>query len=382
MRNVRSVWDLTLEEIEELHTKRHLNNYVHAGLLVPLLSAWPSSPTRSLTRVDPYLYYLPIEQAAAALLGHVPELLDGSDHSGTRLRVTRDLFRLYRSLPVLDADHVPAIMRLFASLAFIILKAERNDNMPLWIPSPIRKAYPTHDNTFLRLLRPDVTLEDLLPFWKDEFEKSKIEMLPARLVFPLTMRSVQAILIMVENGTSHTVAAEALVNLEHAMLDYEQRHKLLGSIRYRNTLYLYGGNMFQRMGRLDTAYAWYLKHIDYPELPKQFKGSGFMIPLKTCERLITACEIAPVGERPRLISLTNATLAVVLGMARAYAQDILSEIDKYPEADLRPAWVKLGEKSWLYGGEACREPVLASLLYQKMVQCVPYADTDYSLLVV
>lgn len=37
MRNVRSVWDLTLEEIEELHTKRHLNN--HAGLIVPLLSA-------------------------------------------------------------------------------------------------------------------------------------------------------------------------------------------------------------------------------------------------------------------------------------------------------------------------------------------------------
>lgn len=377
MRHVSSVWDLTLEEIEEMHSKRHLNNYVHAGLLVLRLSAWSQKPQR----LRHGLYQSAIENAANGILA-VPDLMLGNNPSSVRIRVTRGLWELYSSLPEpLPPDQVPEIMRLFAALAFVVLKAERDDGMPLWIPPPIRKPFLAHERTFQLLLQP-FCLESLVPIWQDEFNRTQIDANNhSRAVFLLIMRSVQAILIMIENGMDHDLALTAFTNLENAMLDYEHKYSLDKQHRYRNTLYLYGGNMLQRMGKLDQARSWYLKEIDDPNLPKRFHGNGYMIPLKTCERLISACEITEGTERLRLVRLTDATLAVVLGMARSLGREILAELDRHPEADLRPAWIKLGDRSWLFGGEGCREPLLAALLYQKMVRGIPYAKTDYSILV-
>jgi len=375
MRDVRSVWDLTLEEIEELHSRRHMNNYVHAGLLVPLLSVWP----QELRRVRPGLYPPSVEQAVNGVLAAVPDLIRRHDTSGTRIRVTRSLFELYRSLPELHPDQMSELMRLFAGLAFVVLKAERDDNMPLWMLSPIRKPFLQHERTFTLLLQP-FALEELLPIWQEEVDRNKIKAENwAMIVFPLVMRSVQAILVMAENGLEHETVAKALVNLEQAMLDCERRRNLAGQIRYRNTLYLYGGNMFQRMGRFEQARAWYLKDIDDPNLPSRFHGSGYLVPLKTCERLISAHEITDSAERSELLLLIHAMLSNTLAMVRSFAQGILSEIDRHPEANLRPAWVKLGDRQWLFGGEGCRELLLVALLYQKMVRAIPYADTDYSL---
>jgi hypothetical protein len=386
VRDVRSVWDLTLDEIEELRSRRHLNSYVHAGLLAPL-SAWP----KTRCRIIPGLYPPTLEAAANRVLDAVPRLGRSSsdeERSHLRIQVTRRLHELYASLPELGPQDVPPVMRLLASLAFVVLQAEREDGMALWLSPPVRPLDPLRKRLFSLLLEP-LALEDALPYWRDELERGNVAIDQPKLqVFALSMRLVQPILVLLENGVLHELAARAFANVERAMVDFERRHGLgqrpgmllnvqrTDQLRYRNTVYLYGGNLLQRMRRPHEARAWYLRDIDSPDLPGAMRGA--LTSFKTCERLLSACEITPEAERSSLVALIHRSLAAALKLTCTSARELIERIDRHPEADLRPAWIELGGQRRLFGSEACREPLLAALLYQKMVRRVAYADTDYS----
>jgi hypothetical protein len=210
------------------------------------------------------------------------------------------------------------------------------------------------------------------------------------VLFAVTIELVTALIVTIENGVFPDIARTAFRHLEQAMLDYEQRTGLgnrpglmlnvedPGQIRYRNTLYLYGGNLLERMGRLAEAREWYLKDIDAPEL--HLRLGFYLTALKTCERLLCAYRVSPVAAQWDLRGAVHRVLVKSLEQAQRYAQDVLDLAARHPHLDWSQPKFRLGSQTVLFCGEACREPLLAALLYQNIVRGIPFAETDYGVL--
>ena len=390
VRSVDDVWGLTVEEIEELFRHRHMNNYVRAGLLTVKTSAWPRSGSFSLAESD-----LPPSFVAAVddLLRFVERVNDATATRETRVDVTRKLFELYRELPTSTPADVPELLRVLAALAFVPLVAERNDGFPLWFHPPARPIRPVHEQLFELLAEP-VSIKALSERFPDEMERREVDAdEPLAVVNAVTIMAVQAIIIMIENDVAADAARTAFLNAEAAMRCFEAEHRIGGleerplglfhphQLRYRNTLYLYGGNLLERMGRYREARAWYLRDIDrHAELPG---AMGFYLTaLKTCERLLCAYRIDDRHPRVKasLLALIHSSLASSFDRAREYAVEVLAAVDANPGVDLSQPKVEIGGRIFLYAGESSREPLLAALLYRNMVTDVEYGDTDYSVL--
>ena len=389
MRSVADVWDLSVDEVQELYTQRHMNAYVHAGLLTLGTSAWPRSGPLHVAEPE-----LSPRFAAAVdrVLLFAPRIARAEAPHEERVALTRRLFELYRELPESRPPGIPSLMRLLAALAFLPLAAERNDGFALWWHPPVRPIEPIHTE-LMSVMHGSFSYEATFQRFESEARRRGADPeQPVSLLYVITIMLVQAIIVMMENGVSPEETLPAFERAEKAMRDFEGRHRLaslddvpLGlqdpaQLRYRNTLYLYGGNLFERLGRHEEAVSWYLRDIDnHADLPRSL--GFYMTAFKTCERLLSAYRIDRRHPRVRaaLLALIHKALARSLDQTRKYAEETLATVDAHPNLDLSQPKLELGDQTVLYAGEASREPLLIALLYRNMVQDVPYGDTDYSL---
>ena len=386
------VWDLSLEAIEHLYRHRHMNTYVYAGLMLVHQSPMPLNRIVRLRkdRVPECLH-----DGAEKLLALSPYL--GNDDARTvRVNATYHAFELLSMLehvPLAQADRAIALL---GALAYIPILAEKNDHLPLWMNPAVRARDPVTVAAFERLV-PEMDLETFIrsPLWTNDtgVHDPELRDVPVLMLYYFVPRAVQSILVMIENGVDHAVAAEAFRNVERNMVRYERECDLgqsaelrrLGntrhpsSLRYRNTLYLYGGNLLERMGRREEAFAWYTRDIYLTNLPDLFQF--YLTSLKTCERLLCALRVAPEGVEDVLLrDLVERSMHAALRGASPHARSVRRYIAEHPEADLAAIRFFTNPertRDLLYAGEAAREPFLASLIYNRIVHGVPYGDIDY-----
>ena len=386
MLGAESVWDLNDEQVDAFYRLRHMNNYVHAGLTVVRRSPWPRGRAQRWAGAPIDEAF---EHALNELLTCVPLLGPGQDTRAARIEVTRRAFSLYRALPDVSVGRLPTLIRAMAAVAYVPLVAERNDGFPLWWHRPARAIRPVQRRIFAAMLR-DVRYESMLDTFADAMTvRGAVPGQPHTILAAVTIELVAAIIVMLENGVLPEVALQATQNVVRAMRAYEDRHGLTGpaselgvaepgQLRYRNTLYLYGGNLLERMGRRDQARRWYLADIDTPELPRHL--SFYLTAFKTAERLMSAYRVGDPPERARLTLPILRVWQRCLVQTRKYARQLLAVMDEQPGLDLAAPKVRVGGRSLLIAGEACREPLLAALLFGAFVNGVDYAHVDYGAL--
>jgi hypothetical protein len=368
-----------------------MNAYVHAGLLTLGTSAWPRSGPLHVAEAELSPRFAAAVDRALDLL---PRITGAQTPHEDRVDLTRRLFELYRELPESRPAEIPRLMRLLAALAFLPLVAERNDGFALWWHPPVRPIEPAHSQ-LMTLMHGPFSYEDAFRRFEPQATRRGANLeRPVSLLYVITIMLVQSIIVMMENGVASEETLQAFRNAETAMRDFEARYGLAGledvplglknpeQLRYRNTLYLYGGNLLERAGRHEEAVSWYLREIDdHVDLPRSL--GFYMTAFKTCERLLSAYRIDRRHPRVKatLLALIHKALVRSFDQTRNYSEDTLATVDAHPNLDLSQPKLELGNRTVLYAGEASREPLLIALLYRKMVQDVPYRDTDYSLFV-
>jgi len=387
LEQIQDVWDLSSTQIEELRAFRHMNNYVHAGLVCVHQSRWPREGS---WRVQEGLVRPELEAAVNEVLALVGVTASSDDPRRDRIRLTKRVFEMYRELGSPEAEEVPELMRVLASVAFLSLIVDRNDGFPLWWHRPVRVPESMERRVFAFVSKP-FDLDAIIREFAKELMGRGAQLGDALSeVFVVTIMIVQAIIVMVENGVFSELASAAYAHTERAIRRFERQHRLdgtpgvklgtreIGQIRYRNTLYLYGGSLLERMGQHREARAWYLRDIDTPQLPDCL--GFYLTAFKTCERLFSALRITAVEHRPPLRELIDAAVHKSLLQTQRYAVEVLEIIDTHPNMDLSQPKQEVAGRSVFFAGEAAREPLLAALLYRRAMEGISYADTDYSLL--
>lgn len=388
----KNLWDLSVEEIEYVYSNLHMNNYVYAGLMTYHQSRMPLNRVVRLRKEK-----IPecLHEEAQRLIELSPYLGNG-DSRTVRINYTYYAFQLFSRLKHIKIEEIEDTLEFLASLAYIPIVAEKNDNLLLWLSSVVRRKNKEVIRAF-NSIKEDMDLADFIkiPLWNNDkgIEDDEIEKTPSLLLYYFMPRAVQSVLIMLENNVDRELAASAFRNIEKNMLRYERENDLgdrrkyrhLGNvkypsnIRYRNTLYLYGGNLFERMGRMDEAFSWYAKDIYIMNLPNNFWF--YLTSLKTCERLLCAYRVHRADKEAVLFKdLINHCMLKALNSSSSHAVKVLRYIASNPKADLSAIRFYVNEEKThdiLYAGEASREIFISALLYNRIINNVDYHNIDY-----
>lgn len=381
----KKVWDLSLDEIEYIYRNLHMNHYVYAALKTYYTSSPPLNRSVSLrpNMLPPYLC-APIEK----LLELSPRI-GKDDPSSVRAEITYNTYLLYSVLNQVQLEDVPVVAQLLAACAYLPICSEKNDNLPLWNKPVIRQKNEHIDAIIEKLLEPVVDIEEIcmMPLFGNN-KKDKISHGDMANLFSFIPISLFCIIVLMENGDEPQIIKRALFHAEQAMRTYEHdngysdtgspiRTRYAGQLRYRNTIYLYGGMFFEKQGWCEHALDWYLKDINVQELPNFF--GFYLTDMKTTERLISAYPLT-IGKEMQssLKNLIHLCLARIFQNSAKYSRDIIDYFKSHPSTDKRSESIIFGEKRRLYAGEASREVYFTSLIYNKFILGTDYQNIDYS----
>lgn len=379
------VWDLSLDEIEYVYRNLHMNHYVYAALKTYHTSSPPLNRLISLrSNTIPAYLCEPVER----LLGFSP-YIGTYDPSLIRAGITYCTYLLYSVLHQVQAEDASVVAQLLASCAYLSICSEKNDNLPLWRKLVVRHKGERIAALIEKLLEPAVDIEEvcMIPLFGNN-DKDKISHGAITNLFKFIPRALLGIIMLMENGDDPQLIERALLHTEQAMrtYEYDNRHsdtsspigtRQAGQVRYRNTIYLYGGMFFEKQGRYDCALDWYLKDINVPELPNLF--GFFLTNMKTTERLISAYSLTTGKEmQSNLENLIHLCLARSFQSAAEHSRSIIDYFISHPSTDMRIISITSGEKRKLYAGEASREIYFISLLYNKFILGIDYQDIDYA----
>lgn len=382
----KDIWDLTVDEVEYVYKELHMNNYVYAAVMSFYRSKPPLNkiidikeqsiprclhePVRKLIRLSPYL--------------------GREDTKNVRTHYTYNAFELFQQLRHIKMQEVEQVIECLAALAYIPIIAEKNDGLSVWLNPVIRKATPFISRRFEVLLE-DFNIDDFVKL--PVVEKGGIveeELSPTDTLFEFTPRVTSCIITMIENGIDLKLAEKAYRNAERHMIEYEQKHnlghqahfnwniKMPSQTRYRNSFYLYGGTLLEKMGNTEEAFAWYCRDLLYVDI---FNSFGFYLTsLKTSERLLCAYRIMGNNyDRILFKDLIKQCIKKSFINASEYADVVLDYIRSNPDTDLsQQRFILKNNKYMLYGGEPSREIFLIALLYNNIILNVDYQDIDYN----
>jgi len=382
----KNVWDLTLPEIEYLYSHLHMNSYVYAALKICGESHPPFGKKLKVKQdIVPDFMFDQLSTLTA-----LSEYLADEEPNNVRVHCTYLAYRLMLSISKAAFNDLHSIIRILALTAFIPVLAEKYANFPLWRHRAIREPHPDHLRCY-REINDSIDIDSYirLPFFRDTIsEEERIE--PTEALFAFMPRAISAIITKIENEGNSEQISTAFMQVEKAMRTYELQHNLgcigetplnvqhSGQLRYRNTLYLYGGNHLERLGLYRNAFEWYVRDIYTLHLPTY---SGFYLTdFKTCERLIRAFYIHPNERDSTLFHdlLDHMMFQAFLNSAE-YAEKIVDYVDTNPEVDItKNRLSRKNGRPMLYSGEAMREIFLISLLYMYYVEKVDFEYMDYS----
>jgi len=381
----KMVWDLSLDEIEYVYRNLHMNHYVYAALKTYHTSSPPLNRPVSLrsNTIPPYLR-APLER----LLEFSP-YIGKYNPSFVRANITYHTYLLYSVLDQVQLENISLVAQLLAACAYLSIISEKNDNLPLWNKKVVRNKNEHIKAIIEKLLEPAVDVEevDMMPLFSGG-DNEKLLHGHIKNLFSFIPKAIFSLIVFMENGDDPKLIERALLNTEQAMRKYEHDYehsdtrstktRRAGQLRYRNTLYLYGGMFFEKQRMYDRAIDWYLKDINDPELPDSSFGF-FLTDMKTTERLISAYPLITNKEiRSNLKDLIHRCLVRIAKGATKHSLTILDFLKSHPSTDLRDECFYLNGKRLLYAGEPSREVFFISLLYHKFVLGTDYHDIDYA----
>jgi hypothetical protein len=292
-----------------------------------------------------------------------------------------------KNLEPTDLHHGIALL---SALAYIPIVAEKNDGLLLWKQKIVREKT-ERVVAFYESLKAGRGVEELVrrPFFSSETAlEGPVD--PHKALFSFTPRVAAALVTMIENGEDPRAVAGAFRSAAGAVREHEDRHglydprrfrwnvKFSTQTRYRNTLFLYMGNHFERMGLEEEAFDAYVRDLYKVDICDSL--GFYLTAMKTCERLICAYRTSP-PEKERILfrGLIDRCILMAFHRAAEYAGIVLDYIRSTPGLDLTQERFTFEDGTYmLYGGEPSREVFLISLLYQKVVQGVDFGDIDYS----
>lgn len=371
-------WDLRPEEVAFAYHRLHMNNYVHVGLMALLDDR---RPTNRRLRVKQ-------ESVPGRLLSPAQRLCDAAASLGRAnpLRVRADIVLLTHVLAVhLDATteaDIDPVTGLLSAMAFIPLEADRNGGMHVWPYRIVRPLDAEKRHVF------DMVTDGLdptrFPRYQQPSQKPWLLDQPAlRALALLAVDALTAIVTAIENGAAPDLIATKFRQLERTMRDHEQTNGLADGPgdarvlrrpdqrRYRNSIYLYGGNHFERMGRLDEAYAWYVADLDVEqessEWPPHF--GEYLMGFRTVERLLCAYRVCPDAERRRrLRDCARRGLVATFRSCAVRSAMLLHVLRTQPAPDPGSESLPLPDgRQMPFSGPDTREIYLLSLLYQSII---------------
>lgn len=381
----KDIWDLSLDEVKFVYNNLHMNNYVYSAVMLFHKSKPPLNRIIDIKKESiPQCLHEPMKK-----LVRLSPYLNNEDPKNVRIHYTYYAFELFQQLRFIKLHELEQVIECLAALAYIPIIAEKNDGLSIWLKPVIRKMTPFVSSRFENLLG-DFDIDEFVKLPLFETDKIKNEELtPAVTLYEFTPRVVSCIITMIENDIDRMLAEKAFLNAEKHMIEYEQKHnignqlhfhwnlKMASQTRYRNTLYLYGGNLFERMGKSEQAFSWYCRDLLYVDI---FDSFGFYLTsLKTCERLLSAYRVISKNcDKALFKSLINHCLKKSFINAAEYSDVVLDYIRSNPNLDLSKQRFNLkNNKYMLYGGEPSREIFLISVLYNNIMLNVNYEDIDY-----
>lgn len=381
----KMVWDLSLDEIEYVYRNRHMNHYVYAALKTYYTSSPPINRSVSLrsNTIPPYLRS-PFEK-----LVELSRYIGKYDPSFVRASITFNTYIIYSMLELVQLENISLVTQLLAACAYLPIISEKNDNLPLWNKKVVRDETKSIKAIIDKLLEPVIDIEEvsMMPLFGDEGNE---KMSPGDLfnIFRFMPRAIYSLIVFMENGEDPQLIERALLNSERAMREYERDNghsstssikvRSPGQLRYRNTIYLYGGMFFEKQKMYDRAIDWYLKDIDDSELPDTSFGF-FLTDMKTTERLISAYPLITDKKiKSNLKDTIHRCLVRIAKGATQHSHTILDFLKLHPSTDLRSESLYSKGKRMLYAGEASREVYFISLLYNKFLLGIDYQNIDYA----
>jgi hypothetical protein len=379
----KTLWELTMREIQWLYQHRHINNYVYAGWMALQRSNPPAGiPVRLKKGKVPESLLMPAQQIA-----DLSQYLGQDDASLVRIHATFRSYQLFEAFRELPETEMEQTLDLLSCLAYIPLLAERNDNFQLW-PYPVLRPMTNQIKEKFSLILSSDTMDPLLSYKFNEPLKG--DEAPDYRILRYVHHVVSTLVTLIENdAVSSDEIAMAFLQAERVMIAEELKHGLRQpgtaqrnfqtgtQIRARGTLYLYGGTFFEHRGDMELAYAWYTRNILYPEFPDDMVY--YLTDLKATERLISAYRIcADKHELPFLKSFIISCLHQSFRKASEFATTVLDFLAQHPDTDLsKRTLVPPNGKRLQYAGESVREVYLIALYYRQVLEQMDYRHLGY-----
>jgi hypothetical protein len=387
----KKIWDLTLDEIDCVYNNLHMNNFIYAALKMYHES---NPPLNKIIKIKK-------EKIPECLYKYAEKLVNLSPYLGNddarilRINYKYYAYNLFRMLKYVRDDEIPEVMSFFSSLAYIPIIVEKNDDFDLWKHEVVRELTEELKKQFKVLIsNPDIN--DFLDIiWSDNNKNKYNDLDKDREILVAMKLSIQIIIAHCENNIDKKELVNAWENLENIMLLLEKDNDIDTNneinrfqFRYRNSLYLYGGDFFRRITDYKKALEWYLKDI---ELEKKIKNSPPICQtrMRTIERLLCAYII---GEKIKMDTknikdIIDDKLHVLFKYLSISNEELIDYINKLDLdlSDERLIYTKERkrekEKDGLikrYVNESSREFFLLALLYNNIINKVDYKDIEYS----
>lgn len=361
----RHLWDLTWEETEFVYERLHMNGYVHAAAAV----VHGAPPAGRSVRVNENSVPAPLADAAQAL-ANLSVRLGASNPTRLRIDATLMVHRLFTAFRTIERADIPAAMGLLSALAYIPVLAEKNDGVMIWPAPVVRDVSPGIARNAESLAR-GLDLELLVACGPNVRVFHPADATAASSLFVYVQAGVETLLTQTENGADPEAVADGFRNLEKAMMDYERRQGMHTTVtepmhflqrRSRHSLYLYGANHMERMGRGEEALAWYLRDMWVDD--DACLTGNHLTDLRAMERLLCACRLLPSGHaRVGAARALEVCLPTICHAAAEHSIRTFELLRRSPTLDLTAERWPLGDTFWLFGGPARRELFLFALMW-------------------
>ena len=348
----KNVWDLTTEEIEYVFENLHMNNYTYAALMTYRQSKMPLNQDLKVRKRDIPDYLVDSTETIVRLACRLSSF---SDVTELRVKLTLAYYELFKQFKYLKIEDLDCMISLLSALTFTSILSDKNDNVLLWA-SPVIRQNSTNNETLFSHIVDDINVYDFVQLKISKGERIQLDnRSKLQILFIFIQKAVESIIVKIENGLGQKIAADAFQKVENNMRQFEydndigNKEKFLGNIktksqlRDRSTLYLYGGNNFERMKQYEKAFSWYVRDIYFPEITDLFHYH--LTDFRTCERLMCAYRITEddglTSGIAAAIGGTSATARIFLNQLTEKAYSLLFEEGISKESELEADSVSL-----------------------------------------
>jgi hypothetical protein len=389
----KKVWDLSLKEIDYIYKNLHMNNYVYAALKIYHQS---NPPLNKIIKLNKKMIPECMHAYAEKLINLSP-YLGNDDPKIVRINYTYYSYELFKVLKYVKETELFNVIEFLTTIAYIPIIAERNDNLNLWSYRIVRIINESTAKK-IKILKLKNNISNAVNILAnkgdelDEINKNKIT-----LLFFYVIRAMKTILMMCENNVNKNEIIEILENIENNMIAYEIKNDLggkkykfniknPGQLRYRNTLYLYGGDFFRRINNNKMSFQWYTKDIFYNDFHEMISDNFYLTSMKAIERLIMAYSILKdIKNAQSLKSIINKCFLKLFIKISDDSENKINFIKSNPKIDISQKkftqTIKESNnqvKEIIYAGEGSRELFLLSSLYSFLINKINFNKINYS----